>query len=78
MHGDFDVAPTPMKDLAKDPVLFVTEVLRDAGLPYGKQVQILDACANNRRVSVVGCNGSGKDWAAARVVLWWTETPELN
>ena len=22
-------------------------------------------------MSVVGCNGSGKDWAAARVVLWW-------
>ena len=27
--------------------------------------------ARGRRVSVVGCNGSGKDWAAARAVLWW-------
>ena len=29
------------------------------------------AIARSRRVSVVGCNGSGKDWAAARAVLWW-------
>ena len=27
--------------------------------------------ARSRRVSVVGCNGSGKNWAAARIVLWW-------
>lgn len=26
------------------------------------------------RVSVVGCNGSGKDWAAARAVLWWSHS----
>ena len=31
----------------------------------------LKAVAGHRRVSVVGCNGSGKDWAAARAVLWW-------
>ena len=30
--------------------------------------------SHSRRVSVVGCNGSGKDWAAARVVLWWMNT----
>ena len=29
------------------------------------------AVARKRRVSVVGCNASGKDWAAARIVLWW-------
>ena len=28
----------------------------------------------SRRVSVVGCNGSGKDWAAGRAVLWWLHT----
>jgi phage terminase large subunit len=32
--------------------------------------------SRSRRVSVVGCNGSGKDWAAARVVLWWMNTRE--
>ena len=26
---------------------------------------------SSRRVSVVGCNGSGKDWLAARLALWW-------
>ena len=39
--------------------------------PYSKQMDMLRAVETSRRVSVVGCNGSGKDWAAARVVLWW-------
>ncbi len=51
------------------PVEFVRGVLGEE--PYGKQVEILEAVPGNRRVSVVGCNGSGKDWTAARVVLWW-------
>jgi len=54
---------------AIEPVEFVKEVLGEE--PYGKQVEILEAVAKHRRVSVVGCNGSGKDWTAARVVLWW-------
>ena len=53
----------------QDPVRFVREVLGEE--PYDKQEEILRAVASSRRVSVVGCNGSGKDWAAARVVLWW-------
>lgn len=55
--------------VATDPVAFVQEVLGEK--PYEKQVEVLKAVADARRVSVVGCNGSGKDWAAARVVLWW-------
>ena len=55
--------------IAQDPVAFVREVLRED--PYDKQEEILRAMAAARRVSVVGCNGSGKDWAAARAVLWW-------
>ena len=54
---------------AKNPVGFVREVLGEE--PYDKQEQILKAVSRFRRVSVVGCNGSGKDWAAARSVLWW-------
>ena len=49
--------------IAQDPVAFVREVLRED--PYDKQEEILRAMAAARRVSVVGCNGSGKDWAAA-------------
>ncbi|MCH8848215.1 MAG: helix-turn-helix transcriptional regulator [Chloroflexi bacterium] len=66
-------APQP-SDYATDPVAFVRDVLGDAGRPYSKQVELFEAVARHRRVSVVGCNGSGKDWAAARVVLWWLAT----
>ena len=59
---------------ANDPVGFVTDVLGDAGAPYSKQAEMLDALVHHRRVSVVGANGSGKDWAAGRAMLWWLET----
>ena len=62
-----------------DPVGFVTDVLGEAGAPYSKQVEMLEAVVEHRRVSVVGANGSGKDWTAARAVLWWLETrPEAT
>ncbi len=54
---------------ARDPIGFVEKVLGEK--PYDKQLLILKRVGQRRRVSVVGCNGSGKDWAAARVVLWW-------
>ncbi len=59
---------------ANDPVGFVTDVLGDTGAPYSKQAEMLEALVDHRRVSVVGANGSGKDWAAARAMLWWLET----
>ena len=63
-------APKPIaKSQKEDPSAFVREVLTEK--PYEKQAAIFRAVARSRRVSVVGCNGSGKDWAAARVVLWW-------
>ncbi|WP_419936916.1 terminase large subunit domain-containing protein [Candidatus Palauibacter sp.] len=57
-----------------DPVGFVADVLGEAGMPYSKQIEMLEAVVEHRRVSVVGANGCGKDWAAARAVLWWIET----
>ena len=57
-----------------DPVGFLTDVLGDAGAPYSKQAEMLEAIVDHRRVSVVGANGSGKDWTAGRAVLWWLET----
>ncbi len=62
---------TDDSQLEKDPAAFVQEVLQEK--PYDKQIEILRAVPRSRRVSVVGCNGSGKDWAAARVVLWWLQ-----
>ncbi|MYA50348.1 MAG: hypothetical protein F4045_12355 [Chloroflexi bacterium] len=59
-----------------DPVGFVRDVLGEAGMPYSKQVEMLEAMVDHRRVSVVGANASGKDWTAARAVLWWMETQE--
>ena len=64
----------PYQDRFDDPVRFVKETLGES--PYDKQVQILKAVGESRRVSVVGCNGSGKDWAAARSVLWWMHSRE--
>ena len=49
--------------------LYMRDVLKEE--PYEKQIEILEAVQRRRRVSVVGCNGSGKDSTAARVVLWW-------
>ncbi len=51
------------------PVGFVRGMLGEA--PYDKQREILRAVSLRPRVSVVGCHGSGKDWAAARAALWW-------
>jgi hypothetical protein len=53
---------------------FIREVLGDAGEPYAKQREIVEAVLHSRKVSVVGCNGSGKEWAVARIILWWIET----
>lgn len=49
---------------------FVEGTLKEK--PYEKQRDILRAVDSDaRRISVVGCNGSGKDWTTARIVLWW-------
>ena len=57
-----------------DPVGFVRDILGTAGKPYDKQVEILRALAKHDRVSVAACNSSGKDWAAARAIVWWLQT----
>ena len=62
-----------LENYRDDPVGFVEEVLGQPP-PYEKQREILRTVAVKRRVSVVGANGSGKDWAAARAVLWWLST----
>ena len=57
-----------------DPVGFVKDILGAADRPYDKQVEILRALAKHPRVSVAACNSSGKDWAAARAIVWWLHT----
>ena len=53
----------------QDPSFFLRFVLGCD--PYEKQHQIIEAVRDHRRVAVVGCNGSGKDWMSGRIMLWW-------
>ena len=64
----------PLAQYRDDPVAFVERVLPNAGKPYPKQTEMLNLVAKQRRISVVGCHASGKDWVTARVILWWLET----
>ena len=64
----------PLARFRDDPVAFVAHALPNAGTPYPKQTEMMRLAANERRVSVVGCNASGKDWTLARLILWWVET----
>ena len=54
---------------AADPIRFVSEKL--GASPWSKQNEILEAVRDNARVAVRSCNGSGKTYIAAHVVLWW-------
>lgn len=54
---------------AADPVRFASEKL--GASPWSKQSEIIEAVRDNVRVAVRSCNGSGKTYIAAHVVLWW-------
>ncbi len=69
-----DGAAVPLAQYRDDPAAFVAHALPNAGKPYPKQLEMLNLAANKRKISIVGCNGSGKDWTLARIILWWLET----
>ena len=54
---------------AADPVKFASVKL--GAKPWSKQAEILEAVRDHSRVAVRSCNGSGKTYIAAHVVLWW-------
>ncbi len=56
--------------IRSDPAYFLREVL-GVQRTYPKQVQMLEALRDMPRVSVVGANGTGKDFCTARAILWW-------
>ncbi len=60
---------TVRSNWAADPVRFTTETL--GASPWSKQIEILEAVRDHARVAVRSCNGSGKTYIAAHVVLWW-------
>ena len=55
--------------IRKHPVDFALNTLRVK--PWHKQRQILEAIAEKRSVAVRSCNGAGKTFTAAVVILWW-------
>lgn len=57
-----------------DPVRFTQEII---GEPlYRKQGDILYGVQRHPFVSVVGANGTGKDWTTGRLILWWIAMQE--
>src|ERR1700684_452946 len=55
--------------IARDPVRFVREVLRDD--PWSVQEEILRSVATRSQTAVKACNSSGKTRIAAAAVLYW-------
>jgi phage terminase large subunit len=53
-----------------DPAYFWKWALGSATV-YDKQLEMSHAVRDHPRVAVVGANGTGKDWQAARIMLWW-------
>lgn len=53
----------------RDPAYFMREVLHTN--TYAKQIEIAEAVRDHPQVAVVGCNSSGKDYMAGRIMLWW-------
>ncbi|KPJ59095.1 MAG: hypothetical protein AMJ46_12575 [Latescibacteria bacterium DG_63] len=56
----------------EDPEWWVRTILGDD--PWPEQVRILEAVRDHKEVAVRSCHGIGKDWIAARVVLWFLYT----
>ena len=62
-------AITNQRYVRKNPIDFACNVLGVE--PWDKQKQILNAIADKRFVAVRSCNGAGKTFTAAVVILWW-------
>lgn len=60
---------TDFAKYADDPAGFMRDVLRCE--PWKMQVTMAEALRDHPRVVVVTANGVGKDWATARICLWW-------
>lgn len=53
----------------RDPAQFIPRVFGDQ--LYGKQIEMCRSLVQNRRTSVVGANGTGKDFCNSRLIPWW-------
>lgn len=55
-----------------DPIGFITDILAER--PWSIQAQIAESVRDNPNTAVPSCYGSGKDWIAARIGVWWVCT----
>jgi hypothetical protein len=55
-----------------DPVGFITDILEEE--PWSIQERIAVSVRDNINTAVPSCFGSGKDWIAARIAVWWVAT----
>lgn len=58
-----------MDRVREDPVYFLRELL--GCKPWSKQIEIIEAVRDRSKVAVRSAHGSGKDWIAARTILWF-------
>lgn len=57
---------------ADKPVEFITDILGDD--LWSKQIEIVEAVRDHRRVAVHSCHNTGKSFIAGRIVAWFVET----
>jgi hypothetical protein len=62
-------AEGPWAKYRNDPVLFVTEALKEG--VWSKQVDILNSVRDHKRTAVPACHAPGKSHIAARAIAWW-------
>ena len=55
-----------------DPVGFIRDILDER--PWSIQSVIAESVRDNPNTAVPSCFGSGKDWIAARIGVWWVST----
>lgn len=59
-------------DYETRPVEFIQEILDES--PWSIQRRIAESVRDNPSTAVPSCFGSGKDWIAARIGVWWVVT----
>jgi hypothetical protein len=64
------ISPSPARDVI-DPVAWVRGRLSEH--LWSKQVEILRALKDHRKVCVQSCHGIGKSYSASRAAAWWVD-----
>ncbi len=59
-------------EFTADPVGFIRVILDEQ--PWSIQSRIAESVRDNVNTAVPSCFGSGKDWIAARIAVWWVAT----